>query len=410
MKDWRTVEPTALTKAERYWLNARAWDMAGTFDHPTIVHLGVEFGASMYCTHAGAPDSRHIGVDLDTSKYQGPGELLQGDSGEMWRNVAGPVHLLFVDAGHQRGDVERDMEGWLGKIAPGGVVAFHDYHRDYERHPWTKGVREAVDGHFWSSSTWELLPDMGSIRAFKRKPYLRAGDTFGTIGIGVPYYKPVYEFFRWWTWLLVGGLEEGDGILNTANLRCEVPIPMAHNGLIQEFLRSDKDTLCMVEDDHCADQDIVRRMRSKPENQDFDIVCASYVSRRMPLTPNGYTFLEEGPNEYGEYTMCLPAPIDIAETGTQEYDGTTLGLVLIRRWLLAEMLGDANPEDYFWFDWRGRNSQDVVFYQRVHEMTGARVGVDRDARLGHVGKTVYTMEQYFDMRRKQIEKEGANNG
>ena len=35
----------------------------------------------------------------------------------------------------------------------------------------------------------------------------RRGDDFGSVAIGTPYYRPVYEFFRWWTWLLIDGLE-----------------------------------------------------------------------------------------------------------------------------------------------------------------------------------------------------------
>ena len=410
MRDWQVVGSSAVSLRERVWLRDTAREVARRVKRPTIVHLGVDYGSSLYCTLEGAPEARTIGVDLDVSKYQGAGEMIEGDSADVWRNVTGPVHLLFVDADHTRDSVRRDMDGWLGKVAPGGYVAFHDYHRDYDVHPWTAGVKQAVDEHHWAPTAWNLAANVDSIRAYWRRPFLRAGETFGTLGIGVPYYKAQYEFFRWWTWLIAGGLEVGDGLLNTPSLRCEVPIPMAHNGLVLEFLRTDKDTLCIVEDDHLGDQEVVRQMRTKAENLDFDIVCASYASRRLPLTANGYNFVANDPNEYGEYTMLLE-PMKVAETGTQEYDGATLGLVLIRRWVLEKMLGEQDPEEFFWFDWRGRNSQDVVFYQRVKELTGARVGVDRDARIGHVGKAIYTMEQYYEQKNRFLKKqEATNNG
>lgn len=231
---------------------------------------------------------------------------------------------------------------------------------------------------------------------------------FGSVAIGCPYYKASYDFFRWWSWVLVGGLEQGDHLLNGPDVRCEVPIPMAHNDLVRAFLASEQDTLCMVEDDHVGPQDIIRQMRNKPENQTFDIVCASYINRRPPLTAVGFNF-EGGVNEYGEY-LCLVEPMKVARTGTQQYDGAALGLVLIRRWVLEKMMEGIGPEDYFWFDWRGRNSQDVQFYARVKELTGARVGVDRDNPVGHVGQHIYTMREYYDLMDNHIKKQEAQNG
>jgi len=222
---------------------------------------------------------------------------------------------------------------------------------------------------------------------------------FGRLAVGVPYYKPAYDFFRWWTWLIAGGLENGDQLLNTPDLRCEVPIPMAHNGLVVEFLKTDCPTMLMIEDDHCADQDVIHRMRYKEENWDFDIVCASYVNRRPPAVAVGFDFEEDEPNEYGEY-LCRLEPISVAETGTQQYDGAALGCVLIRRWVLEAMLGDNDPEDYFWFDWRGRNSQDVQFYAKVKKLTGARVGVDRDNPIVHIGQAYYTMQDFYTGRNR----------
>ena len=256
------------------------------------------------------------------------------------------------------------------------------------------------------------LDDTAADRALERIEY-RDRWGFGTIGIGVPYYKASYPFFRWWSWLLVGGLEPHDQLLNNANLRCEVPIPMAHNGLVVEFLKGNRDTLCIVEDDHVGPQDVIREMRLKEENQRFDIVCASYVNRRPPLVAVGFDFASMEPNEYGEFE-CVVEPFKVAEEGTQEYDGAVLGLVLIRRWVLEQMQGDQALEDTFWFDWRGRNSQDVQFYARVKRLTGARVGVDRDNDVGHVGEKIYTMKEYYKLReeyrKQQKQTEVTENG
>jgi len=226
---------------------------------------------------------------------------------------------------------------------------------------------------------------------------------FGRLGVGVPYFKAQYEFFRWWTWLIAGGLELGDQLLNNHNLLCEVPIPMAHNGIVREFLKTDLETLLMIEDDHFGDQDVIRNMRNKKENWDFDIVCASYTNRRPPMVAVGFNFPEDEPNEWGEY-LCQMDLLNVAETGTQQYDGAALGCVLIRRQVLVEMLGDADPEEFFWFEWVGRNSQDVNFYGRVKELGWPRVGVDRDNPIAHVGKMFYTMNDFYTMRRQAVER------
>lgn len=244
---------------------------------------------------------------------------------------------------------------------------------------------------------WLGVTDEGKIRAAMQRIHMRDRWGFGSIGIGVPYYKAAYEFWRWWSWLLVGGLETGDQFLNTERVRGEVPIPMAHNAIVKEFLfHSTRDTLIIVEDDHVGPQDIIRKMRQKPDNQRFDIVCSSYVNRRGPTVAVGFDFTPEGPNEYGEYD-CILDPWRVAETGTQEYDGATLGLVMVRRWVLEAMMGDSHPDEYFWFDWRGRNSQDIQFYAGAKQV-GARTGVDRDNDVGHISRRIYTMNDFFKLR------------
>lgn len=257
-----------------------------------------------------------------------------------------------------------------------------------------------------------LEVDPGKVDAALATIHMRDTWGFGRIGIGVPYYKPVYEFFRWWTWVMVGGLEIGDSLLNNHVLRCEVPIPLAHNGLVKEFLETDADTMVLVEDDHCADQQIIRRMRNKPDNQKFDIVCASYVNRRDPIDAVvGFDF-RGTMNGYGEVDVIL-RPMAVWEAGTQPHEGAALGLVFVRRWVLEAMLNGQDPEEYFWFDWRGRNSQDIQFYWKARQV-GAKVGVDRDNPVGHVGKMVFTMEQFYKRRAeflaKQKQTEVQDNG
>lgn len=53
------------------------------------------------------------------------------------------VDLVFVDADHSEESVRSDLEAWVPKVRPGGVIAGHDY--GSRRHP---GVTKAVDEFF----------------------------------------------------------------------------------------------------------------------------------------------------------------------------------------------------------------------------------------------------------------------
>lgn len=206
---------------------------------------------------------------------------------------------------------------------------------------------------------------------------------FGKLGFGVPYYRPGYEFWVWWSDMLIGGFDPGDTFLNDGEVPGEVPIPIAHNALVREFLRTDCDTLLIIEDDHSGDPEVVRRMRFKPENQSFDVVCASYVGRRGAPKPMGWTFA--GYNKDTGYLLRWDNEAVELQGVTQVYDGAGLGLVLIRRELIEKMLGDKDPATFRWFRFHKLNTQDVWFYARAQKL-GARVGVDRDNWIVHWGK------------------------
>jgi hypothetical protein len=408
--DWKTTTGAVMTDDERVWLFDRSADLHEAKRDALIVHIGTEYGASLHCSRAGAPDARLVGVDLDNSKFIGRAgvEFITGASNEVSFSFHDKIDFLFVDGGHEYPEIRADHVCWLGKVAPGGIVAFHDYDQTeemLEKCPWVVDVKRAVDEWHWADTTWEEIEGADSIRAFRRKPLLRGGDSFGTIGIGVPYYKASYEFWRWFCWVLIGGLEDGDQFLNTQNVLGEVPIPMAHNSLVVEFLNTDRDTFVLVEDDHKAPQDVIQQMRNKPANLPFDIVCATYINRHGPLLAVGYNF-DGSRTDYGEYS-CLIEPKKVAKTGTQEYDGACLGLVFIRRWVLEKLKNTYDPQASFWFDWRGRNSQDVNFYARAHFEAEARVGVDRDNEIVHMGRKEYTMADYWNLMDKHKEEQEA---
>ena len=51
------------------------------------------------------------------------------------------VDVIFIDAGHSYEAVKKDIEAWLPKMKPNGIIAGHDYNS------WA-GVKKAVDEKF----------------------------------------------------------------------------------------------------------------------------------------------------------------------------------------------------------------------------------------------------------------------
>ncbi len=395
--DYRVVY-SALTTPEREWVRVNSFG--------ACVHIGVDQGCSCLASLAGARTKRVVGVDIEPRYWKDPPgivQIIKGNSQNVWRGFFDPIDFLFIDGDHYWMGVHGDMVGWLGKVRPGGIVAFHDYTDIWQDERtelgMIEGVKEAVDGWNWASTTWERIEAPDSIAAFKRKPFLRAGDEWGTIGIGIPWMKMGYTAFRWFTWLLLGGLREGDQFLNDASVSCPTPLPAAHNRIMAKFLETDRDTLCIVEDDHVADQQIVERLRENLDNRPFDIVCASYVNRNGDPVPVGFWLMDK--NDYGE-RWVLQKYDEVAKEGTQQVDGASFGLTLIRRWVLDAILAGRDPAECFWCDWVGRNSHDIQFYANAHKV-GARVAVDRDNEIGHIGETVRTMAAFHEWIRPALE-------
>jgi predicted O-methyltransferase YrrM len=70
--------------------------------------------------------------------------FIQGRSDESAGEVEdASLDLVFIDADHSEEAVLRDLEAWVPKVKPGGLIAGHDY--GSHNHP---GVRSAVEIFF----------------------------------------------------------------------------------------------------------------------------------------------------------------------------------------------------------------------------------------------------------------------
>jgi predicted O-methyltransferase YrrM len=157
--------PPRLDNLEAHW--QRAWELVkdvnshysmrpseqqtlfnqamGLAKKPVIVELGVTHGktALLLAYVANLLDGSYTGVDnfkLEgsakevrvTLKKNGlQGTILEGNTVDVpWKGV---IDLLHIDAGHDRINMMHDCNRWLPHIAPGGLVAFHDYNPDIDQ-------------------------------------------------------------------------------------------------------------------------------------------------------------------------------------------------------------------------------------------------------------------------------------
>lgn len=142
----------------------------------SVVELGIWKGATMAPLLALNPDIKYIGIDLYAPQPDGECETyLPDDNGHAWDHEAyydnamriveahpnatvirdyttapevldsipaGSIDLVFIDADHSYTGARADIDAWLTKIRPGGIICGHDYCNDFP------GVMEAVDESF----------------------------------------------------------------------------------------------------------------------------------------------------------------------------------------------------------------------------------------------------------------------
>lgn len=90
-------------------------------------------------------------------------EVVIGDTAASGRSYDGELSMLFVDADHSLRAVREDLAAWLPKVAPGGVLGFHDY-----GNPLWPDVRRAVDERQGDLSGLSVLQTLAVARPATR--------------------------------------------------------------------------------------------------------------------------------------------------------------------------------------------------------------------------------------------------
>lgn len=144
-----------LTHAEIEALKALARSLP---ENPHVVNIGAGGGTSGLAFLESRADLRLTTIDVqrDPSPYgclAGEEQVLrhaglwdparhtqiQGDSKAVGRDWAGgPVDLVFVDGDHSEAGARGDIEAWLPRIKPGGLIVIHDFDKEavyFRAHP-----------------------------------------------------------------------------------------------------------------------------------------------------------------------------------------------------------------------------------------------------------------------------------
>src|SRR3990167_3548445 len=132
-------------------------------------------------------------------------------------------------------------------------------------------------------------------------------------------------FFNCWSHLIAGGLRSGDTVLDAG---IELPQHFAAVVLSAFFLRSDADTLCMVDTDMVFKPDTLSRLRDDPQGFEYDILSALSVTRRKPFYPIVLRLKEEREKT----PQCaFESMVDSIDGSVVAADSVGTGFTLIRR-------------------------------------------------------------------------------
>jgi hypothetical protein len=71
------------------------------------------------------------------------------------RYIDGTLDFVFIDADHQYASVRRDIDAWLPKVKPGGIIAGHDHCPDFT------GVIQAASETFPRYEVWRGMRGPG---------------------------------------------------------------------------------------------------------------------------------------------------------------------------------------------------------------------------------------------------------
>jgi GT2 family glycosyltransferase len=215
------------------------------------------------------------------------------------------------------------------------------------------------------------------------------------VAIGVRAYKnSSNQFLASWSRFLLSGLTGGDKLLDMRKTFGE-PHHIAANILVTEFLKTDCDSLLMVDDDMVIPPDALRSLRENDGNWDYDIVMGFCTFKTTPPHAVAYKLDANQPGMperlRGEKYNALAYLDDNAATPV---DAVGMAFTLIRREVFEKMLSEYGAEYTAWFDTGGHSEMEDMRFSRRCREHGFKMCVDTSAKLGHVGSHVYGWSEH----------------
>jgi predicted O-methyltransferase YrrM len=118
---------------------------------PLIINIGAGAGTGVVAVLEERPDAFVFSIDKEEAKLERTSiqvcgldpcrcVRLLGRSWDVGKHFPFRVDLVFVDGDHGNIPVKKDIEAWLPKVYPGGIIAFHDYNHDK-----VPGLTDVVD-------------------------------------------------------------------------------------------------------------------------------------------------------------------------------------------------------------------------------------------------------------------------
>lgn len=201
-------------------------------------------------------------------------------------------------------------------------------------------------------------------------------NSWGKIAIGKRIGQcsdPLFE--RSWGHLLTRGLRPGDTLLDPA---IEMPHHFAANVLVKYFLKSDADTLCVVDADMIFPPETLIKLRDDLAGQKYDILSALSVARRYPFAPIVLTKCADG-----GFRCCKESITgEIANV-----DLMSMGFCLIRRTVFEKMQSEKKCGQWF-FNWGPQGQGEDTSFSLTAKELGFKIGVHTGLSIGHRGQMV----------------------
>lgn len=219
---------------------------------------------------------------------------------------------------------------------------------------------------------------------------------WGKIMVGARLEKMVEAgWVRSWSRLITSGLREGDAWELTEGMVAH----KASNTLARTLLKSECDSLLIVDSDADFEPDFLEKLRTHEAGYEYDALQAFHLRRGWP--PEAIWFKRD---ESGILRNCVifgETTEDVALVGTH--------CVMIRRAVFEGMLGGADPEDHDWFFYprHDKSTEDAAFSFEAL-LAGYRLGATSHVKVNHLGHLAVGWDVYQEYLQTSGLAEGVN--